>query len=94
MKRGEGQRPEEAMAAEITREAAIALLREIKQQPILLDWNGIINMQITCLKNGINRVGVPDLMIAQNAIQESLTLLSAAKHFSLMADHMPLALYR
>lgn len=72
----------------------IALLREIKQQPVHVDWDDIVKMQIICLRYGINGVGLPDLIIAQNAIQGDLSLLSADKHFNLLAKHIPLSVYR
>jgi predicted nucleic acid-binding protein len=71
----------------------IALLREIKRQPIHINWDEIIHTQIICLKNGINGVGIPDLVIAQNAIQGRLKLLSNDKHFSLIAKHTALELF-
>ena len=71
----------------------IALLREVKRFPIVIDWDDITKMQITCMRNGINGVGIPDLLIAQNAIQNDLRLLSADKHFDLMSNYLPLSLY-
>jgi hypothetical protein len=66
------------------------LLREIDRMPLIPDWSGIVEMQVTCLRNGINRVGIPDLMIAQNAIHSHAALLSLDKHFMLMSRHIPL----
>ena len=71
----------------------IALLREIKRHPISIDWDDIIQMQITCLRNGINGVGIPDLIIAQNAIQNHLHLLAYDRHFALMSERVPLTIY-
>jgi predicted nucleic acid-binding protein len=71
----------------------VALLREIKTHPVAIDWADIIQMQITCLQNGINGVGIPDLIIAQNAIQNHLQLLAYDKHFALMSEHMPLSMH-
>jgi len=71
----------------------IALLREVKRFPIVIDWDDITKMQITCIRNGINGVGIPDLIITQNAIQNDLRLLSADKHFDLMSNYLPLSLY-
>ena len=50
-------------------------------------------MQTVCLKNGINKVGVPDLIIAQNALATDLALFAGDKHFSLMRNHFPLRLF-
>lgn len=71
----------------------IALMREIACPPLTIDWENLTQMQITCLRNGINRVGVPDLMIAQHAIQNDLELYTRDKHFALIAKHLPLSLH-
>ena len=71
----------------------IALLREIKRHPMVIDWDDLIIMQTSCLNHGINRVGIPDLMIAQNAIQGGLRLLSRDKHFALISKYLPLEIY-
>lgn len=71
----------------------IGLMREIICPPLAVDWNDLIQMQIVCLKNGINKVGIPDLMIAQHAIQNHLELYTRDKHFSLIAQHVPLTLH-
>jgi predicted nucleic acid-binding protein len=71
----------------------IALMREIGCPPLKIDWDDLTQMQILCLRHGINKVGIPDLMIAQHAIQNNLELYSLDKHFTLLAKHIPLALY-
>jgi predicted nucleic acid-binding protein len=70
----------------------IALLREIACPPMRLDWDDLVRMQIACLKHGINKVGIPDLMIAQHAIRNHLELYTRDKHFTLIAQHVPLSL--
>lgn len=71
----------------------VALLREIERIPLALDWDGIVEMQVTCLRNGINKVGLPDLIIAQHAIQNEYALFSYDKHFALLGRHVPLKLH-
>jgi predicted nucleic acid-binding protein len=71
----------------------IGLMREIICPPLEVDWDDLIQMQIACLKNGINKVGIPDLIIAQHAIQNHLELYTRDKHFKLIARHVPLALH-
>lgn len=71
----------------------ISLMREIICPPLAVDWNNLIQMQIACLKHGINKVGIPDLMIAQHAIQNRLELYTRDKHFTLIAQHVPLTLH-
>ena len=50
-------------------------------------------MQITCLRSGINGVGIPDLLIAQNAIQHDVQLLARDRHFALLSKYVPLSVY-
>ena len=54
----------------------VGLLHDIERFPLTLDWDGIIQLQVTCLRNGINKVGIPDLMIAQFAMQNNHPLFS------------------
>ena len=54
----------------------ISLLRNIRRLDLFIDWNQIIDYQYKCLKNGINAVGIPDLIIAQNAIQNDCEIFT------------------
>ena len=72
----------------------ISLLRELNRYPIEITWDDVTQMQITCIQNGINGVGIPDLIIAQNAINNDLHLLTADKHFDAMSKYIPLSIYR
>lgn len=69
-----------------------SLLQDIERPALNLDWEGLIKMQVVCLRHGINKIGIPDLMIAQHAIQNELSLYSLDKHFALMSRHIPLVL--
>jgi len=71
----------------------VALLRSIEKTDLEIDWRGIIQMQMSNLEKGINRVGIPDLIIAQNAIENGLKLLSFDRHFELMKKGIGLELY-
>jgi predicted nucleic acid-binding protein len=71
----------------------IGLMREIICPPLQLEWADLIQMQVACLKHGINKVGIPDLVIAQHAIQNHLELYTRDKHFKLIAQHVPLSLH-
>jgi len=72
----------------------ISLLRNIKRLDLLIDWNQIIDYQYKCLKNGINGVGIPDLIIVQNAIHNNCEIFSQDNHFFLMGDILNLNLQR
>ena len=71
----------------------VSILRAIETIPLTPDWDGIVQMQVTCIKHGINKVGIPDLIIAQHAIQNNLALFSLDKHFRLISKHVPLDLH-
>ena len=66
------------------------LLAEIPRLPLGIQWDQLVEMQVTCIKNGINKVGLPDLMIAQNAMEHKVLLYSLDKHFRLMSQCVPL----
>jgi predicted nucleic acid-binding protein len=60
---------------------------------LTIDWHGIVELQVTCLRNGINKVGVPDLIIAQQAMQHRISLLTLDKHFRHLGKLVPLAIH-
>jgi len=62
----------------------IKLLKEVSRIPMDINWEKIIDYQSLCLKNGINKIGIPDLLILDNVIQNNLTLFTLDKHFSLL----------
>lgn len=64
----------------------IALLNEIENFELDIDWQQIRDFQYNCLKNGINKVGISDLIIAQNVIQNSNSILTLDKHFDLLKN--------
>ena len=70
----------------------VGLLHEIERIPLTIDWDEIVRMQVLCLRNGINKVGIPDLIIAQQSIQHELALFSLDKHFQLLSKYVPLNL--
>lgn len=70
----------------------IKLLNNINRVPINIKWDEIIEYQYKCLKNGINGIGIPDLIIAQNALQNSCEIYTMDNHFSLLKDIISIAL--
>lgn len=67
----------------------IKLLNEITKIPLNINWQKIIEYQTTCIKKGINKIGIPDLIIIDNVIQNKLVLYSFDKHFKLINAHIP-----
>ena len=64
----------------------IKLLNSINRLQIQIEWDEIIEYQFKCLKNGFNAVGIPDLIIAQNALQNNCEIYSIDNHFNLLKD--------
>jgi predicted nucleic acid-binding protein len=71
----------------------VGLLKSIEKMEIDIDWEEIIRMQTMNYKNGLNKVGIPDLIIAQNSIQNQIRLFSFDKHFDIMKKHIGLKMY-
>ena len=67
-------------------EKIIQLLYEINRLELSINWIQIIEFQFKCLKNGLNGVGIPDLILAQNAKQNGFEIYSLDSHFNLMKD--------
>jgi predicted nucleic acid-binding protein len=68
-------------------------LKAIEKKEIKINWDTITKMQIKNIKNGINKVGIPDLIILQNVIENNLILYSIDKHFLLMKKIFDFNLY-
>jgi hypothetical protein len=66
----------------------VGILHSINKIPLHIDWNEIIEFQTENLRNGINNIGIPDLLIVQNVRENGLLLFSSDKHFSLMQTHI------
>jgi len=63
---------------------ALKGLQAIEKIPLKIDWQIIREYKLMNLKNGINKVGIPDLIILQQVVDEKITLFSLDKHFKLM----------
>lgn len=70
----------------------INLLYNVKNLELEINWNEIIESQFKCLKNGLNGIGIPDLIIAQNANQYRCKIFTLDSHFSLMKECLGLKL--
>jgi len=62
----------------------IDILKSIDEVYLSINWKEIIDLQVRNLRNNIRRVGIPDLIILQNVIQNNLELYTLDNHFSLM----------
>ncbi len=70
----------------------VTLLYDINKLNLSINWGEIIEFQFECLKNGLNEIGVPDLLVAQNAKQNRCEIYSLDNHFILMKDILELQL--
>ena len=61
------------------------LLLTITKVPLEINWNTLEFLQTLNLKNGINKVGIADLIITENVIYNNLELFTFDKHFELMS---------
>jgi predicted nucleic acid-binding protein len=68
-------------------------LNAIQKIPLQIDWDIIREYQFMNLKNGINSVGIPDLIILHQVIDQKLTLFTIDKHFTLMQKHLTFDLF-
>jgi predicted nucleic acid-binding protein len=71
----------------------IDIINEMARLPLSINWQQIQTFQFICLKSGINGIGIPDLIIVQNAIQTDSMIFSLDKHFKLMQDRLHFTLY-
>ena len=71
----------------------VKLLSSIEKVDLNIDWGGIVKLQTECLRHGINKVGIPDLIIVQNAIKHNLEIYTLDKHFKLISQYTSLTLY-
>ena len=71
----------------------VELLREIRCLPLLIDWEEIIEIQLKCLNNGSNGIGIPDLIIAQNAKDNNCKIYTLDKHFGIINQVLKVSLF-
>lgn len=64
----------------------IDLLCKINKLEMKINWNEIIDYQYECVKRGLNGIGIPDLLIAQNAKQNRCKIYTLDNHFHLIKD--------
>ena len=72
----------------------IDLLIELPTVELSTNWEFVITLQILNIRNGINGVSIPDLMIIDNVIGDGPILYSEDTHFSLVCKHFHFDLFR
>lgn len=71
----------------------IELLFNVYKLNLNINWDQISEYQYKCLKNGLNVVGIPDLIIAQNAKQNYSPIYSLDNHFKLLENIIKIKTY-
>ncbi len=71
----------------------VETLTRLDRSPLSIEWQEIISYQVKNLQKGIYKVGIADLIIMQNVIQNNLVLFTLDTHFKLMSEVFPLRLY-
>lgn len=73
--------------------SVVKLLQEVNRLPMQIDWEEVIEFQLKCLKEGANGVGIPDLIIAQNAKSNNCKIYSLDKYFLLLKKIIKVKLF-
>ncbi len=71
----------------------VDLLTNIPLLTLKIDWTEIIQWQVACLNAGVNGIGIPDLIIAQNSKQKRSSIYSLDKHFLLLNQVVDISLF-
>lgn len=71
----------------------IKKLYAIHNFPLQIHWETIREHQVKCIQSGLSGIGIPDLLIAQNAVQNQCKLYTMDKHFIMMSAILNLQLY-
>ncbi len=69
------------------------LIRSVERLPLRVDWEDVIAIQTNNLKQGLNKVGISDIIILQNAVQNGAALYSLDRHFPMMQKRSGVALF-
>ncbi|BBO72941.1 twitching motility protein PilT [Desulfosarcina widdelii] len=64
----------------------VNLLNAVYKIKLSIQWKQLMSWQYQCLKSGLNGIGIPDLIIAQNALQNDCMLYSLDHHFELIKE--------
>jgi predicted nucleic acid-binding protein len=69
------------------------LLCCIRKFTLTIDWQEIRNIQLLNMEHGNNHIGISDIIIAQNCMQNKLKIIVQDKHFEAMATYIPLEIF-
>jgi predicted nucleic acid-binding protein len=64
----------------------IECLSGIEVLDLDINWDELIEIQFQCIKNGINKLGLLDIVIAQNAKQNDSGIFTINRHMILLCN--------
>jgi len=70
----------------------IELLYTVANIPLAIRWQKIVDYQVINLRKGIKQVGLPDLIIVDQVVQNDLSLYTLDGHFKKMSKYIPFKL--
>jgi len=70
-----------------------AEVNSIRRTAMNTDWEEILKCRIAMFKDGYRKIGIQDLLIAQNCVQNDVPLITHDGHFETIAKFLPLKLY-
>ncbi len=79
----------EVMPMMVAHHEDATLMDAVRTIPLQIDWKAVRDLQVNCLRKGINKVGVCDLILALNAVQAGVPLFSLDRHFELIKNVLP-----
>jgi predicted nucleic acid-binding protein len=80
-------------SARLKKESAfVECLSGIPCLELSIDWESVLDIQYFCLKSGINKLGLLDIVIAQNAKQNHMGIFSTDRHMELLSGKMGIKL--
>ena len=70
------------------------LLGYVKKYTLAIDWGEIRDIQLLNIKHGNNNIGISDIIIAQNCMQNRLKIITHDRYFEAMAGYTPLEIFK
>ena len=71
----------------------VELLNAVEKFELTIDWDQLIDWQYRCLMQGLNGIGIPDLIIAQNTVQNRCLLYSLDSHFEMIKEIVKIEMF-
>ena len=66
-----------------------SLLEAVRCPTLAIDWTAVRALQVKCLRSGLNKGGIGDLVIALDAVSRDEPLFSLDRHFRLIKKVLP-----